>query len=237
MTIVIFKKYKIETSKPVFQILKKLYKITEYLLIIFLAGIILITFIPTLPFSGGSKLYTVLSGSMEPAIKVGSLILSKPVNTDELKEGDVITFEHPEIDNQFVTHRIYQIKEEEKTITIENEEKVQKIKYFVTKGDANDREDGNKIYPNYIKGRYTYQVPYLGYVSEFVKSRNGFVLLIVLPCLFIIITEAASIIKLIQQHYKNKFEQELKKREHRNKPAIIENKKRSLKKREKKTKK
>ena len=46
----------------------------------------------TVPKAMGYQLYTVVSGSMEPAIPVGSLVYIKYVEPKEIVEGDVIAF-------------------------------------------------------------------------------------------------------------------------------------------------
>src|SRR5690349_6684253 len=53
--------------------------------------------------------YVVLSGSMEPNIHTGSVVVSTAVDPSTLKVGDVITFIRPG-DSESVTHRIIQIK-------------------------------------------------------------------------------------------------------------------------------
>ena len=76
---------------------------------------------------GGWRAFVVSSGSMQPTIKTGSLILSQYVDPTTLKIGDVITFIPPLKEKEFVTHRIAKI-EQTKNPTA-----------FKTKGDAKSR--------------------------------------------------------------------------------------------------
>src|SRR5438876_10663864 len=54
----------------------------------------------------------VLTGSMEPGIPTGALILVTAVGADELRVGDVITFQHPLQPRAYVTHRIVSIEQD-----------------------------------------------------------------------------------------------------------------------------
>ena len=63
----------------------------------------------------GWDVYTVLSGSMEPEIHVGSIIYVKEVDYRELKVGDVLTFMLNE--NTVATHRITEVVVDEEDPT------------------------------------------------------------------------------------------------------------------------
>ena len=103
--------------------------------------------------------YTVLSGSMEPAIHIGSVIYVKDVDPAELKVKDTITFQKP--GESAVTHRIVEIKDEG-TGSLS----------FKTQGDANNADDGF-IPADAIIGKAVFSIPYLGYISSFVQSPTG----------------------------------------------------------------
>lgn len=71
----------------------------------------------------------VMSGSMEPGIMTGDLLIDRPVATDDVEVGDVITVPS-ELTGSLVTHRVVEIDHAENggaTIRLQ--------------GDANDRED------------------------------------------------------------------------------------------------
>lgn len=106
--------------------------------------------------------YAVLSGSMEPGYHVGSLIYDEDVTQSDLKVGDVITFTVAE--NTVATHRIVEIVPD-----IEDTE----LLFFRTKGDANDYADAELVDPRNIKGRAVFNIPLLGYVSNFVTTFPG----------------------------------------------------------------
>ncbi len=129
-----------------------------------ISNIIVISVVILLILLGGLKLfgfeiYTVLSGSMEPTYKVGSVIYVKEVNADELKKDDTITFKLTE--ETIATHRIVNVVEEN------NERK------FETKGDANENNDEGYVTEDRILGKAIFTIPYLGYLAEFIQTKHG----------------------------------------------------------------
>ena len=110
----------------------------------------------------GLDVYTVLSGSMEPEIHVGSVIYVKEVDYRELKVGDVLTFMLNE--NTVATHRITEVLVDEEDPTT--------IRFF-TKGDANDAGDGSSVHYKNIIGSPVFSIPYLGYVADYIQNPPG----------------------------------------------------------------
>lgn len=110
----------------------------------------------------GFQVFAVLSGSMEPAYHVGSLIYVKEVDYKELKVGDPVTFMLNE--NTVATHRIIEI--------LEDENDPDTLRYF-TKGDANDAPDGSSLHYKNIIGKPVFTIPYLGYVSHYIQNPPG----------------------------------------------------------------
>lgn len=110
----------------------------------------------------GLQVYMILSGSMEPNYKTGSLIYVKDVDPLELSVDDVITFKLSE--NTTATHRIVDIVSSE-----ENDNKIS----FKTKGDANDMPDGSLVDSEDVIGVPVFNIPYLGYVASFVQRPPG----------------------------------------------------------------
>ena len=110
----------------------------------------------------GLKVYTVLSGSMEPAYHVGSVIYVKSVDYKTLQPGDVITFMLDE--DTVATHRITEV------LVDENDPNT--YRYF-TKGDANAAPDGSSVHYKNIIGTPVFTVPYLGYVADYIQNPPG----------------------------------------------------------------
>lgn len=108
----------------------------------------------------------VLTGSMEPTFKVGSIIYYKEVDFEELKVGDIITFNTK--DNSFVSHRI---------ASIENG-------LIETKGDQNDIPDPEKISFEVVKGKdANICIPYVGHYIKFVNDNLTISVIIVVVIL------------------------------------------------------
>jgi signal peptidase len=118
------------------------------------------------------KVFTVQSGSMSPAIGTGSVVIVKPLELYGV--NDVVTFktenerdvEHPQYTT---THRIIRIDDRE-TGSV-----------YITKGDANDGEDYMGVDPSLVVGKVIFHVPFVGYPVSFAKSKEGFILLIIIP--------------------------------------------------------
>ena len=104
---------------------------------------------------------------MEPSIKLGDVILVKTVKPEELKQGDVITFE---LYGENVTHRIIAVQDDG----------------YQTKGDNNNIEDENIVKYFQIKGKVILTIPYLGKVMDILNNKIIFliVVLIILILLF-----------------------------------------------------
>ncbi|MFC0299245.1 signal peptidase I SipW [Virgibacillus soli] len=115
----------------------------------------------------GYQIKTVLSGSMEPDIQTGSIIFVKTGgDMTRFKEGDVITYLMEE--NVLVTHRVEKVESNGQL--------------YVTKGDANDRADFEPVLADNVVGEYTgTTIPKVGYVMNFANSKEGAVLLLIIP--------------------------------------------------------
>ena len=131
----------------------------------------------------GLQVFTVLSGSMEPAYPVGSLIYVKAADPFALKDGDVITFLMDE--STVATHRIVGVVPDENDASVVR---------FRTKGDANAAEDGSLVHCKNVVGTPVFTVPKLGYVANYIQNPPGtyialavgalLLLLVFLPDLF-----------------------------------------------------
>lgn len=120
----------------------------------------------------GYKAMAVVTGSMEPKIKPGDLIIVKNIkDLDSIEVGAIITYKNN--DNTLITHRVLEIDNQ-------NE-----LKTYTLKGDANPVPDVNPVSENQIQGIYSARIPYFGYVGMFVKTGTGMILLAITCMLFI----------------------------------------------------
>ena len=110
----------------------------------------------------GFRVFTVLSGSMEPTYHVGSLIYVKDVDYRQLEAGDVITFMLDE--NTVATHRIIQV--------VPDEDEPEVLRY-ATQGDANDAPDGKLVHFENVIGTPVFTIPKLGYVANYIQNPPG----------------------------------------------------------------
>ena len=162
---------------------------------IFISFIILIAaclIVSMLPIPGNYKIMVVQSGSMEPAVKMGSVVVVKPspLNSKHLtgqagnyKAGDIITFGEASKTKTPTTHRIV------------DKEIVSGKVYYTTKGDANNAPDRKKVLEKEIIGKKLFSVPFAGYAVAMVKKPIGFFLLVIIPCGIIIGEEVNKIRK------------------------------------------
>lgn len=113
----------------------------------------------TIPRVFGYHIYSVISGSMEPAIPTGSLVYIRVMEPEEMQEGDVIAFYGAREQAAIITHRVV----ENRVVMGE----------FITRGDANQTEDMNPVpYENYI-GKVVRSIPRAGRIAELFTSLAG----------------------------------------------------------------
>lgn len=110
----------------------------------------------------GLKPYAVLSGSMEPTFKVGSMIYVRSIDPQELEVGDPITFYLN--DTTVATHKIIEIIEDEKDPS---------ARYFRTQGEANKDPDSEAVHSSRLIGKPVFTIPYLGYFSVYIQQPPG----------------------------------------------------------------
>lgn len=165
----------------------------------------------------GLQFYGVTSGSMEPALPVGSLIKVGKYQIDELSQGDIITYTVPSPNSDqpnIVTHRIAEVKKEESVKTVgEGDQAVEQqvVSYqFITKGDANNKTDDYVVKANDILGKYEGHLPYLGYISAYSQTSTGFILMVIVPAVILIVWEVISLVTHFKQRSLAESEAEIK---------------------------
>ncbi len=154
-------------------------KVVTYLLTILLIGSIGFLLFTTqgknhpnqIPTYFGYKPLTVLTNSMEPAIKAGDMIFVRAKQASAVKKGDIITFKLSE--KKLITHRV---------VSVTNEG-------YLTKGDNNNVQDEWVVNPADVIGEVKLIIPYAGYVAKFLTSKAGFALFILLPLLLFFLIE------------------------------------------------
>lgn len=126
--------------------------------------VILICLPLSVPKIFGFEPYAIISGSMEPEIPVGSVVYAKQVTPELVAQGDIIVFYGGVNQNTVVTHRVMENNPADGE--------------FITKGDANDKEDVNPVpYKNLI-GEVTLHLPVLGRLQPLVAGGSGKIILV-----------------------------------------------------------
>lgn len=125
--------------------------------------------------------YTILTQSMYPTIKAGDVVITYKNDLNEYNKGDVITFVSKANGGITVTHRIAD------TFLVDDGFSYQ------TKGDNNNAEDREMIAGDDVLGKVVLKIPKAGYIQQFLVSKTGWIVVVLLPCLGIIIYD---IIKL-----------------------------------------
>ena len=97
------------------------------------------------PMIFGRTMLQVVSTSMEPELRVGTVVVVKKADTSDVKEGDIVSFytRDPDIYNSVVTHRVVEVRERSGG------------NILVTKGDANPSEDEYTVKNNQMIGKVT----------------------------------------------------------------------------------
>lgn len=127
----------------------------------------------------GHSLFRVVTGSMEPTIEVGAVLLAKEVDIADLKVGDIICFFSREAGHfdMIITHRIVDIVTESGTILLE------------TRGDANLVSDVAYVTQDNLIGlvvSYTGSDNVFATMLSFLTNKFGFLACIAVPCLFLV---------------------------------------------------
>ncbi|HEX9890834.1 MAG TPA: signal peptidase I [Actinomycetota bacterium] len=104
--------------------------------------------------TAGFRPLVVRSGSMEPAIHTGDVVLSRVTSPQEIEVGDVVTFRDPTRDDALITHRVIGMEREGGSFA------------FVTRGDANTGIERWNVAAGGTVGRVSLRIPRLGYVAS-----------------------------------------------------------------------
>ena len=116
----------------------------------------------------GYKVVTVRSFSMEPALERGDLVVSQPVNIDDVKQGQVVLFMEGQRTRLLVAHRVAGFVNV--TTNIHNsqtgEDTVQKSRLLQTKGDANPAVDAQAVAASDLRGRLWFTIPKVGLILD-----------------------------------------------------------------------
>ncbi|HAW11647.1 MAG TPA: signal peptidase I [Chloroflexi bacterium] len=128
----------------------------------------------------GHPIFNVASGSMTPAIHAGDLIVDNPVTPNQatdLHAGQIISFRESSsgTSSLIVTHRVVAVLPGSAGAPV----------LYRTKGDANNAPDLGTVAPSQVLGVYAARVPFAAYVLSTLHQPLTFVVLIMIPVLYL----------------------------------------------------
>ena len=181
-------------KKSVFRMIADIISWTIFALLMLLAAFLIYYVIATNIYARKGErfrpivsLYTIISGSMLPTIKVYDVVVNLRIDDPvKLKEGDVITFISQSKINygETITHRINKI-------TYNNGSY-----YFTTKGDNNLVPDETPVEFNNIIGKVVLKIPQLGQAQFFLLKQGSKLFLVLIPSFGILIYDLLKMLNL-----------------------------------------
>lgn len=142
------------------------------------------------------RLFTVVSGSMEPKYKIGDVLISKEVKPEKIKTGDTISYlgNKGDFDGKVITHQVTSIKKDATGKYI-----------FNTKGIANPIGDIYPVYENQIYGVVIYKLKILSLIYKVVGTTLGLFIFVIIPLLYIIGSEVIGLMLEKEEQRRSKL--------------------------------
>ena len=135
-------------------------KLCDALVWLILLAVLVTAGLLLFPRMAGYEVYGMLSNSMEPAFRTGSMIYVKPAVPTEVAVGDAITYTFDSGDGDLM-------------VTLRVVEKDDGVRRFTTRGDADEGADLTPVPYDRLVGQALYTVPHLGTLALFLQSRQG----------------------------------------------------------------
>ena len=190
------------TPKKVLRVLKTVKNVVCWVLIVILVFTV-VTFLLERSMGGtpsvfGYTLHRVVSGSMEPELSVGDVLLNKDISgSGDIQVGDIITFKGgARFNNQKVTHRVF--------VPPYMDDSGEWV--LITKGDANNVDDG-EIKLSSVESKVVTKVGILTRMYAFFFSPWGLIIFIALLIL-IFFDEVMNLIRLSSRKYDDDSDEE-----------------------------
>ncbi len=127
------------------------------------------------------RIFTVISGSMEPKYKIGDVLISVETDPKDIKVGDVVSYhgEKRDLKDKVVTHQVMSIEKDDAGKY-----------YFHTKGICeNCLVEDPVVSESQLYGVVKYKVKTLSFIYKVVGTKAGLFFFIILPLFYIIGSE------------------------------------------------
>lgn len=131
------------------------------------------------------NIFTILTQSMYPTIKAGDVVVTYKNIDNKYDTGDVITFISENNGGINITHRIKEVYSLNNSFS------------YKTKGDNNNTSDSEIISGSNVLGKVILKVPKAGYIQQFLVSKTGWIVAVILPAMGIIIYDILKLIKVV----------------------------------------
>jgi signal peptidase len=158
-----------------------IYKTFSFCLGLLASAVFVIAIAYTVVTHTGFQAEPVLSGSMEPTMKVGSVAFVKPIDASLVRKGDVVTFQNPDAKGMLITHRVVKVDQTDEGVI------------YRTKGDANQAQDPWRLKAVGTVGRLEFDVPYLGYAIVHLGVRDVRIAIFLILCAAFLLMALAAI--------------------------------------------
>lgn len=111
----------------------------------------------------GYKAFVISSGSMEPTLNIGDIVIIKETKQEQISKGNIITFRK---DGYNITHRINDIIEKDGE------------KYYQTKGDKNTTTDADLVKYEEIEGVYVFKIDKIGSIITYAQNTTTIIIIV-----------------------------------------------------------
>lgn len=174
-----------EILKKIFKIVKSIVNVLIVLLVMAFVFMVCLQRFSDNKFSlFNYRMFTVVTGSMEPKYKIGDVLIAKEKAPSKIKVGDAISYlaTKGEIKGNVVTHEVVKITKDE------NDDYI-----FHSKGLVNLVEDP-VVHESQLYGVVIYKSKILSFIYKIIGTTMGMFLFVIVPILYIIISEMVAML-------------------------------------------
>lgn len=152
---------------------RKVINVISTILLIFLIAVVIFLFVMRAsgksPSIFGYQILRVTTGSMEPELMVGDVIVVKETPVEDIHKGDIVSYESKEgeLRGRIITHRV-----------VEEPEKVGGTYYLQTQGDVEGAALDPKITYSQVQGKFQNKIAFLDKMYSFFFTPYGIIIFV-----------------------------------------------------------